>query len=106
MYRRTKRSGQMRERMAAMGRKSQAVQAQQRIDSAEPASLWEPPEVRRVITITDYDMGERTVKMELRRSDRIDCYDCYIDGELWKPRIGWSRVQEWIRKAFPRVHVI
>jgi hypothetical protein len=88
--------------MAEMGRASQRKQAESRM-TGEPIDHWEPPEVRRVIEITDYDMGEpRVCRMELRRSDRIDCYDCYIDGQVWKRRIGWSRVQEWIRKAFPR----
>jgi len=105
MYRVTARAKQRRERYAAMGRKSQAVQAHQRMKDSAPETSWQPPEVRRVITITDYDCGERTVTMELRRSDRIDCYDAYIGGELWKSRIGWSRVQEWIRKAFPRVQL-
>lgn len=103
MYRTTARAQAKRERFAAMGRKSQRVQAAQRAEFAQPTLFWSPPEVRRVITITDFDAGERTVSMELRRSDRIDCYDCYIDGTLWKKRIGWSRVQEWIRKAFPRI---
>ena len=98
MYRVTKRTQQQRERFAAMGRKSQRVQAENR----EPRQYWEPPELRRVITITDYDLGEVTYTMELRRSDRIDCYDCYINGELWKGRIGWSRVTEWLRKSMPR----
>ena len=103
MYRVTARAAKQREKFAAMGRKSQAIQAKRRMDNAAPVILWVPPELRRVITITDYDCGERTVTMELRRSDRIDCYDCYVDGNLWKSRIGWSRVQECIRKAFPRV---
>jgi len=106
MYRNTARAKVQHEKFAAMGRKSQAVQAAVRMANADTACFWQPPEVRRVVTITDYDCGEKTVKMELRRSGRIDCYDCYIDGKLWKKRIGWSRVQEWIRKAFPRVRVL
>lgn len=105
MYRVTARAKQRREKFAAMGRKSQRVQAERRMESADYTPAWQPPELRRVITITDYDCGERTVTMELRRSDRIDCYNAYVDGQLWKARIGWSRVQEWIRKAFPRVRV-
>ena len=104
MFRKTSRSEQQREKMAAMGRKSQAVQAAARLE-CEATPYWQPPEIRRVITITDYDIEEKTVTMELRRSNRIDCYDCYIDGKLWKARIGWSRVQEWVRKAFPRIHI-
>ena len=104
MYRQTKRAKQQRERAAAMGRKSQQVQAEKRL-SNDPCSIWEPPKIRRVITITDYDIEEVTHTMELRRSNRIDCYDCYINGELWKSKIGWSRVLEWVRKAFPRIHI-
>ena len=85
-----------------MGRASVAARERSRLEQ-DLDPIWEPPEVRRVVTITDYDHGEKTYRMELRRTDRIDCYDCYVDGNLWKARIGWSRVQEWIRKAFPRV---
>lgn len=97
MYRETKRVKACRIMREAKERK--------RLDNAEPREYWEPPELRRVVEITDYDGGGNPViyRMELRRSNRIDCYDCYINGELWKRRIGWSRVQEWIRKAFPRV---
>lgn len=105
MYRVTKRVKQQRERFAAMGRKSQRVQAAGR-EAHGPRAHWEPPEVRRVVTITDYDFGERVYTMELRRSDRIDCYDVYIDGQLWKKRIGWSRVLEGLRKALPRAQSI
>ena len=104
MYRQTKRAKQNRDRAAKMGRKSQQVQAEKRLER-EPCSIWQPPKIRRVITITDYDVEKVTHTMELRRSSRIDCYDCYINGELWKSKIGWSRVLEWVRKAFPRVHV-
>ena len=104
MYRVTKRARQQQEKFAAMGRKSQLVQAENR--RRLPRQIWEPPSVRRVVTITDYDFGKVTHTMELRRSDRIDCYDCYINGELWKSRIGWSRVTEWLRKAMPRVRAI
>ncbi len=106
MYRTTKRAKAISEKMAAMGRKSQQVQRAEKAANADPDPVWEPPKVRRIITITDFDFGKKEVSMELRKSDRIDCYDCYINGELWKSRIGWSRVQEWVRKAFPRVRSI
>ena len=37
--------------------------------------------------------------MELYRTDRIDCYDVFVDNQLWKRRIGWSKVLEALRKA-------
>lgn len=104
MYRLTKRA---KEKYAAMGRASQVAQQRNRMESPAPDYPIELPEVRRVIEITDYDFGEpKTYRMELRRSDRIDCYNCYIDGELWQSRIGWSRVIEQIRKALPRVRLV
>jgi hypothetical protein len=45
--------------------------------------VWEIPELRRVIEITDFDSGEPIVhKLELYKTDRIDCYDVYVDGAI------------------------
>ncbi len=47
------------------------------------------PELRRVKAITDYDSGQPvTHKLELFKTDRVDCYKVYVDGKLWKERIG------------------
>ncbi|QHJ13871.1 hypothetical protein FX988_04152 [Paraglaciecola mesophila] len=60
--------------------------------------------LRRVIEITDYDTGRPMVhRIELLKCDRIDCYDAFIDGVLWKRRVGWSNVLTAIRKAIPRL---
>ena len=62
------------------------------------------PELRRVIEIIDYDSGEPiTHKLELYKTDRIDCYKVLVDGKLWKQRIGWSNILAGIRKALPRL---
>ena len=67
----------------------------------EPQSI---PELRRIIEITDYDSGEPiTHKLELYKTDRIDCYKVLVDGKLWKMRIGWSNILAGIRKALPRL---
>ena len=67
----------------------------------EPQSI---PELRRVIEIIDYDSGEPiTHKLELYKTDRIDCYKVLVDGKLWKQRIGWSNILAGIRKALPRL---
>ncbi len=67
----------------------------------EPQSI---PELRRVIEIVDYDSGEPiTHKLELYKTDRIDCYKVLVDGKLWKQRIGWSNILAGIRKALPRL---
>ena len=67
----------------------------------EPQSI---PELRKVIEIIDYDSGEPiTHKLELYKTDRIDCYKVLVDGKLWKQRIGWSNILAGIRKALPRL---
>ena len=72
-----------------------------------PAPDYPPalPSLRMRITIERFDVGDTPVVqvMELRTTSRIDCYDAYANGELWKQRIGLSRVLEWIRKANPRL---
>ena len=62
------------------------------------------PDLRRVIEITDYDLGTPTTHViELYSSYRIDCYNVKIDGKPWQERIGWSRILEGLRKALPRI---
>jgi hypothetical protein len=56
-----------------------------------------------VIKITDFDSGELIVhKLELYKTGRRDCYDVYVDGAIWKKRIGWSQILAGIGKAMPR----
>ncbi len=95
MYRETARAKECQNLRNAKERK--------RMDMPAPEYPLELPKIRRVIEIRDYDFGEKIYCMELRKAGRIDCYDCYIDGELWKAGIGWSRVLEWVRKSLPRV---
>jgi hypothetical protein len=71
--------------------------------SVDHQPVSEIPKLRRVIEITDFDSGEPVVhKLELYRTDRIDCYDVYVDGAIWKKRIGWSKILAGIRRAMPR----
>ena len=77
-------------------------QLEQAVDNADVVRAI--PDLRRVIEITDYDSGEpRVHRLELYKSDRIDCYNVYVDGKLWKKRIGWSNILTGIRKALPRL---
>jgi|GEM_PF-1764496 len=62
------------------------------------------PKLRRVIEITDYDTGQPVVhRIELRKCDRIDCYDAFVDGELCKRPVGWRNILTGVRKAMPRL---
>ena len=68
------------------------------------APAWQPPELRRRITIEDFDGAEPCVHViELRRTRRIDSYRAVIDGKPWLDRVGWSRVLDGLRKAMPRL---
>ena len=63
----------------------------------------ELPELRRRIIVIDYDFGERRYEMLLYRTNRRDCYRAVVEGKTWRERIGWSRILEGIRLAFPAV---
>ena len=65
-----------------------------------PAEL---PELRRRVIIIDYDFGKRVYRLELFRTNRVDCYRAEANGRLWRDRVGWSKVLEGIRKSFVRV---
>lgn len=67
-------------------------------------SAWKPPALRRRLTIEDFDGAEpRTHVIELFRTPRIDSYRAVIDGREWKPRVGWSRMLDGLRRAMPRL---
>lgn len=101
MYRRSKKYQQQ----VARGLASAAARERERLNGVDPCSVIEdPPALRRVMEITDYDSGEPIHhRFELYRCDRLDCYNVVVDGELWKQRVGWSRVLEGLRKALPRI---
>jgi hypothetical protein len=91
MYRRTR-------KYQARHQRPQLAQEDQR-----PAT-WQPPHLRRRITIEDFDgAGPRTHVVELYRTSRIDSYRAVVDGREWQPRIGWSRVLDGLRRALPRL---
>jgi hypothetical protein len=99
MYRRTSKHQKILSKSYTNGVKTES-HLEQNVDH-QP--VWEIPELRRVIEITDFDSGEPIVhKLELYKTDRIDCYDVYVDGAIWKKRIGWSQILASIRKAMPR----
>lgn len=65
--------------------------------------IWQITKLRRVIEITDFDSSEPIIhKLELYKTDCIDCYDVYVEGAIWKKRIRWSQILADIRKAIPR----
>ena len=67
---------------------------EQRLEHGEKTSSEHViPKLRRVIEITDYDTGQPMVhRIALRKCDRIECYDAFVDGVLWKRCVGRSNV--------------
>lgn len=80
-----------------------AAKNEKRLNSIPPEYPAELPDLRRKIIIIDYDSGKpvRHV-LDLYKSDRIDCFKVFVDGKLWKTRMGYSRILAGIRKAMPR----
>ena len=101
MYRRLNKRQQ-----EARARKLEAMRrGKDRARMARPLEGRAPdlPEVRRIVTVTDYDGPEPvTHTLELRRTRRVDTYAVLADGQPWRC-CGWSAVLSGLRKAFVRV---
>jgi hypothetical protein len=83
--------------------KARIAKEQKRLNGHTPNYPSDIPELRRKIVITDFDNDEPIEHVfDLYRSDRIDCYKVYINGALWKNRIGWSNILAALRKSIPR----
>lgn len=75
-----------------------------RMESPAPDYAPQMPVLRRTILITDHDFGDVEHRIDLYRTNRIDCYRVVADGVEWKRRAGWSTVLEALRKSFIRVN--
>ncbi|HDZ62550.1 MAG TPA: hypothetical protein ENH40_05335 [Nitrospirae bacterium] len=78
-----------------------------RLEGPAPDYPAELPDLRRRVTIEDFDFGYVKEVVELHKTGRIDSYRMIVDGTIIKngntERIGWARVLGKIRLAFPRV---
>ena len=74
-----------------------------RMDREPQGRAPDLPELRRVVTVTDYDSGEPvTHTLRLMKSRRVDVYRVEADGKPWRC-CGWSVALAGLRKAYPRV---
>lgn len=87
------------EKMAA----ARAAKERLRLDSPAPDYPRQMPDLRRQIVIVDHDFGTVEHRLDLYRTNRIDCYRVVADGVEWKRRAGWSTVLAAVRKSFLRV---
>ena len=74
-----------------------------RMESPAPDYPRQMPELRRTVIIIDHDFGTVEHRLDLYRTNRVDCYRVVADGVEWKKRAGWSTVLEAVRKSFLRV---
>jgi hypothetical protein len=79
------------------------AKAKKRIEGPAPDYPIELPELRRRVIIIDYDFGKVVHRVDLYKSNRVDCYRAVVDGKQWKERVGWSKVLEAVRRGFIRV---
>lgn len=99
MYRETKKYENQCKVLARM----RQAKDNKRLESPPPAYPIELPEIRKIITIETFDFGYEKQIMELHKTNRVDCYNVFIEGIMWKKNIGLSKIFEWLRKANPRV---
>lgn len=65
---------------------------------------WRPPELRRRITIEDFDgLTMKVHVIEMHRTNRIDSYNVIANGKPWDGHLGWSKVLDRIRRVLPRL---
>lgn len=98
-YRETKRYKKQCEALEKM----RQAKEDKRLESSSPDYPIVLPEIRKRITIENFDFEYEKQVMELHKTNRIDCYDVFINNKLWKKNIGLSRILEWLRKANPRL---
>ncbi len=96
MYKKRTQTGK---KLAQMREKKEQI----RLDSPAPDYPFQPPNLRRIVIIIDYDFGKVVNIIKLYKTNRIDCYQAVIDEKVWKEKIGWEKVLEGIRKSYIRV---
>lgn len=92
-----------RTRQSAKMAAARAAKARIREEGPAPDYPHQMPDLRRSIVIVDHDFGTVEHRIDLYRTNRIDCYKVIADGTEWKQRAGWSRVLAAVRKSFLRV---
>ena len=87
-----------RDSMSRKLRAARDVRERKRLEGPEPRYPRKFPSLRRTLVIIDHDFGRVEHRIDLYRTERVDCYWTVADGVEGKQRIGWSRV---LRPACP-----
>lgn len=86
-------------KLAAM----RAAKERKRLECPAPEYPAELPGLRRTVIVVDHDLGTVEHRIDLYKTNRVDCYRAVVDGKPWRDRIGWAKVLEGLRKSLPRV---
>ena len=77
---------------------------ERRADELGPRSApFEPPKLRRVVVVIDYDFGFKIDIFRLFRTNRIDSYHATHNGAPVDGRIGWANFCKRLSAHFPRL---
>ena len=82
---------------------ARAAKERKRLDQPAPEYPVELPELRRCVIVIDFDHGRVEHRIDLFRTNRVDCYRAVVNGKVWKERVGWTQVLNGFRKSFVRV---
>ena len=93
-------------RLAEQARRLEAMRAgrdRARMAREPRGRAPELPDLRREVTVIDYDTGQPVAHtLHLHKTRRVDVYRVLADGKPWKS-CGWSVALAGLRKAYPRV---
>lgn len=98
MYRVTKKARELGSKMGKLSAKAREEKRLSEPNERHPLL----PDLRIRITVERFDCGNEKHVFELKKSNRIDQYRVFVDGEKWK-KCGLSAVLEGIRKSLPRI---
>lgn len=103
MYQKTRKKMAADRKFASM-REARRRQADQLGDPVDLSSPYEPPPLRRVVIVIDYDLGEPRIEtFRLGRTGRIDSYAVEHNGKPIPGRIGWTNFCKRLSAHFPRI---
>ncbi len=85
-------------------RRAKAQRQAERAEVSGPRLHWQPPELRKIIVVIDFDSGRPMMRMlQLWRGSRIDNYRIVSPKGAAKMPAGWSKVLGTVREKMPRV---
>lgn len=103
MYKRTRKKAK-KDRICARMRAGKIAAQERRARELGPRPApFEPPKLRRVVIVIDFDLGFKLDIFRLFRTNRIDSYQIEHNHAIVGGRIGWANFCKRLSAHFPRV---